>query len=182
MTAPVPPSSRLHGQEAGPLRTWRPMAAWTGAILLALGLAWFVGAVAVPWWQVRGAARIASESEEGFLGSAGRSVVDNLGGPELAATRLRTYRRLPPWAAPYRAGTLDLLGCCGKPGVPALIDALGDADRAVRAMAAWHLGRIGPDAREATAALTDRLTDTEADVRSAAAEALKKIRGEEAKP
>jgi hypothetical protein len=38
---------------APPLRTWRPMAAWTGAILLALGLAWFVGAVVVPVWQVR---------------------------------------------------------------------------------------------------------------------------------
>jgi len=29
------------------------MAAWTAAILLALGLAWFVGAVVVPVWQVR---------------------------------------------------------------------------------------------------------------------------------
>jgi hypothetical protein len=32
-------------QPAKPLRTWRPMILWTAAILLALGLAWFVAAV-----------------------------------------------------------------------------------------------------------------------------------------
>ncbi|GEM_PF-229133 len=35
-------------EPAPPLRTWRPMAAWTAGILLALGLACFVGAVVRP--------------------------------------------------------------------------------------------------------------------------------------
>lgn len=35
-------------RSAKPVRTWRPMILWTAAILLALGLAWFVGAVALP--------------------------------------------------------------------------------------------------------------------------------------
>ena len=34
-------------QTTKPPRTWRPMAAWTGALLLALGLVWFVAAVVV---------------------------------------------------------------------------------------------------------------------------------------
>jgi hypothetical protein len=40
-------------QPAKPRRTWLPMTLWTAGILLALGLAWFVGAVVVPVWQVR---------------------------------------------------------------------------------------------------------------------------------
>ncbi len=38
---------------AGRLRTWRPTVLWTAGILLALGLAWFIGAVAVPAWRAR---------------------------------------------------------------------------------------------------------------------------------
>ncbi|MBN2130871.1 MAG: hypothetical protein JW741_15320, partial [Sedimentisphaerales bacterium] len=36
-----------------PRRTWVPMTLWASSILLALGLAWFVGAVVVPVWRVR---------------------------------------------------------------------------------------------------------------------------------
>jgi HEAT repeat protein len=59
--------------------------------------------------------------------------------------------------------------------VPALTEALKDADGFVRKEAAHSLSKIGPEAREATAALLVALRDKKRDVRQAAAGALKEI-------
>jgi hypothetical protein len=69
----------------------------------------------------------------------------------------------------------------GPAGVSALGEALSNDERwYVRQQAARALGGIGPAAKDAVPALTDRLKDEHQHVREAAAEALKKIRGKAA--
>lgn len=87
--------------------------------------------------------------------------------------------------------TLKNLGPASKIAVPALIKALATFPEATpplegphryyadaRWAAADALGAIGPDARDAIPALQQSLRDPSADVRKAAAEALKQIRGD----
>lgn len=76
------------------------------------------------------------------------------------------------------AGALGVIGA--KEGVvPDLIRALQtDDDQLNRQIIIEALGRIGPDAKEALPVLERLSNDTNPDVRKAAAEALKKIRGE----
>ncbi len=69
-----------------------------------------------------------------------------------------------------------LLGM-GKEIVPYMISLLKDDDWEMRRGAAWILGKVGPDAKDAVPALTEALNDTNAAVRMKAAEALKKIAG-----
>jgi HEAT repeat protein len=59
--------------------------------------------------------------------------------------------------------------------VPPLTGLLGDREPIVRRRAAEALGRIGPDAGAALAALRRLASDPEADVRAAAAEAVRRI-------
>jgi HEAT repeat protein len=88
----------------------------------------------------------------------------------------------------YAAEALEAVGPEAKAAVPALIKALGTfpggspplegpqryyAD--TRSVAAEALGAIGPGAREAVPALRKALKDPDPSVRSAAAEALKRI-------
>ena len=78
-------------QPAKPLRPWRPMAAWTAGIVLALGLAWVVAAVVVPVWQVRAAVRrtYGVPAWNGYPQAAMEKEVRSLGSPERAAERTR---------------------------------------------------------------------------------------------
>jgi hypothetical protein len=204
-----------------PLRTWRPMAAWTAAILLALGLAWFVGAVVVPVWQVR---RVlpnfpgAPDATWDDVVYKGYMYAPQLGPPESAAHKLSTYIRAPNFVAPRKNLAMHLLRFCREDGrrrielfrkdsnpelrVLALqalrmfkdVDAtvvgmenLSDPAPAVRIEAVGLLksslwNRKADDATPA--AVIDVLAsvaqrDPDPNVRSAAAEARKKIRGEE---
>ena len=67
-----------------------------------------------------------------------------------------------------------LLGM-GKEIVPYMITLLKDDDWEIRRGAAWMLGKVGPEAKDAVPALTEALHDTSPAVRTKAAEALKKI-------
>jgi len=69
----------------------------------------------------------------------------------------------------------NALAKIGKPSVPALLRALHCRDFFGRWNAAWALGAIGPDAKEAVPALTKSLEDEEPLVRIAAARALWQI-------
>jgi HEAT repeat protein len=60
-----------------------------------------------------------------------------------------------------------------------ILPMLDDPDPIVRQSAAWNVGRIGPAAKATIPKLESLLLDSNQDVRRAAAEALKKIRGEE---
>lgn len=75
---------------------------------------------------------------------------------------------------------VDALLGMGKEAVPYLIDLLKDDTWEMRRGSAWMLGKLGPDAKDAVPALTEALNDPNEVVRLKAAEALKKIAGEEA--
>ena len=186
----------MSGPEAKPPATWRPLILWIAGIVLALALAWFIGAVVIPAYQVHSTIR----DLHGTLYRRPTSEPLNadpllkvLGGPERAAWKLSIYLRLPkrlicrtrPPPEDERAIAIELLVACGKPGVGPLIRELKHPEPYIRMLAASALGRIGPDAREAVPALIELLADNEAygadgwlpspSVCSIAAEALGKL-------
>ena len=98
MSAPV--QTELLPLPARPPRTWRPIALWTAGMLLALGLAWFVGAVVMPVWQTRSFLTSDEEYEDGAAINQGRwNLVQRLGGQEKAASKLHLYLRLAAFCA-----------------------------------------------------------------------------------
>ncbi len=134
---------------APPLRTWRPMVAWTLGILAILGLAWFVGAVAVPVWQVR---TIVKSWEGGryhpmYTGRFFTYEIAQLGGPASASRKLGIYLRTRIGSSANRLVATAILGECGDPAVPELQRLLGDEDACVRQAAAACLGG-GPGERK----------------------------------
>jgi HEAT repeat protein len=190
-----------------PLRTWRPMIFWTAGILLALGLAWFVGAVVTPYLQVRAALARARGSKYANIGNE----LTAMGSQEDAARRLSFYLNLPHWMADDKLTALAFLRQCGPSAtpplvrllnersfpnraevawclgqmgdeaglaVPSLVAALGDESEGLRFESARSLGLVGAAAKEATSSLERAFHDKSERVRRAAAEALQKIRGE----
>ena len=89
------------------------------------------------------------------------------------ATRVRVVRAFRDWGV--RETAADSLGRIGDAAVPALITALDDPDRDVRAQAARALARMGPQAEAAIPALIDALDDDNKEVRQGAARALGQI-------
>jgi hypothetical protein len=157
---------------------------------LALALAWFVGAVAVPYFQVRAVAAELAERRNavevdpygferrrvwGYFHDGRDPLILRLGGPERAAAKLDFYRRLPDWLAPHRCEAVFLLGLCGDGVVPELTRALKDKNAGVRAAAASALGRIDAKAQDAVPALVAALSDSSEDVRAYAAQSLGQI-------
>ena len=122
-------------QPAKPPRTWRPMVGWTLGILAVLGLAWFVGAVAVPVWQVR---RVIREPSTVGL----EEDIQRLGGPDRAAPKLGRYLGMPDPLAERKPRAASLLGFCGRQAVPILVRATSRADREVRLKAFESLGKV----------------------------------------
>src|SRR5947209_14146481 len=70
---------------------------------------------------------------------------------------------------------IDALLKVGPPAVPALGDALKGKEAALRRNAAYVLGELGPDAKDAVGALADALRDEDAGTRQYAAAALGRI-------
>jgi hypothetical protein len=93
VTAEVPPEA-----PAKPGKNLRGAVLWTAGILLALALAWFVGAVAVPFFQVRAIVR----EFGGIPSNVAAPYIKRLGGPERAGARLALFVRLPGWATSSR--------------------------------------------------------------------------------
>lgn len=89
------------------------------------------------------------------------------------AARVRIVRAFRDWGV--RETAADSLGRIGDAAVPALITALEDADRDVRAQAARALARMGPKAEAAIPALIEALDDDDKFVRQGAARALGQI-------
>jgi len=155
-------------QPAKPLRTWRPMALWSAAILAALGLTWFVGAVVVPMVLTHRALERGGADNE----INGEAVIAELGGPERAARRLTGYLRLPDRLASRRAVAAYELGLCERRAVPALLGCLSDPNPDVRAMAAVGLELAEATPEEAVPGLAGLLRDANANVQCNAAQAL----------
>lgn len=116
----------------------------------------------------------------GKASSAGTSAKTSTPGPKVVspirrdeATRVRVVRAFRDWGV--RETAADSLGRLGDAAVPALITALEDADRDVRAQATRALARMGPKAEEAIPALIEALDDDDKEVRRGAARALGQI-------
>ena len=180
--------------ETQPPRTWRPMVAWTAGVLALLGVVWFVTSICVSLRRAHYRAQTVATAEDGEELIDGEEAIRQLGGKERAAQYLALYLRWPDRLSPYRGqkerhNAMAILSRCGVAGVPPLIRILTEEDAPVdrrypfwknHYFAALELGRIGPDAAAAVPVLTKALaSDPNPSVRAAAAEALKKIRGEE---
>jgi HEAT repeat protein len=81
---------------------------------------------------------------------------------------------------PIRQETLQetaatALARIGPEAIPALVQALRDADPQVRSQAALALARMGPDASPAVPALMEALSDRDENVRRCAARALGQV-------
>ncbi len=172
----------------GKPRTLRPIALWTAGILLALGLAWFVGAVVVPLAQLR--AEIAELKVESGLplgldypANYGRMepdaravwLIERMGGAGPASRRIRQYLGTPRAAAPERATAVYLLGFCGVHAVDDLIGRLDDEDPKIRTCAIEALAMIGPDAKQAASKLRAFGQDPDKRIREAALEAFSRV-------
>jgi HEAT repeat protein len=163
-------------QPTKPLRTWRPMVLWTGGILLALGLIWFVTAMAVQVWQVRAALEVCPMRDVVW----GLYVEDEdqaralkqLGGTDLALSKLRVYLAMPERLAPQRAKAARLCGSCGKHALPLLVRSLADRDWQVRVAAVSGLRSMGRVAEPAIRALVRALGDELGNVIGPAEDAL----------
>jgi hypothetical protein len=132
-----------------PPRAWRPMAGWTLGILLALGLAWFVGAVVVPFQRAREALGLLRTSPPGetvtlpITTASARDrygkVIQHLGGPDRAVRPMAVYIRAPRRCADMRLAAVYTLHYCGRQADPVLKGLLGDNDPHVRIAAARGL-------------------------------------------
>jgi len=167
-------------QSTPPLRTWRPMALWSVGILLALGLAWFVGAVAVPVWQTQKVVQACLEHRSTYDECMQQNAVgiQQLGGPAKAASKLYLYARLPWISWQHGSVATSLLQYCGKDSVPALCGLLKHRHREVRERAARVLWETG-DAR-ATEPLIMALRDESWQVREMVVGALGFVRDQRA--
>ena len=187
---------QLEAGKPGPSR--KAIIGWTAAMLAALGLCWFIGAVVVPVWKVR---RVVLKHYDGYYPSKG---IEELGGSKRAAQRLALYLRAPKVLTARRGFAAVMLARCGEEAfpyleaitwdadtvpynvlhtftqmddhldprtIPVLVAALGSEAWNVRVTAVHALGGI-QDPRAAEA-LRAALESPYADVRRAAAEALK---------
>jgi HEAT repeat protein len=165
-------------QPSSPLRTWRPMAAWTAGILVVLGLTWFVAAVVVPVWQVRGEVARAHSSLTTIAEPTYAWPTDSKTRKQYVR-RLSLYLRVPDLFAPNKARATRMLGQFGYDAMPELLKALRHRDAEVRQYAVMYLGSIGPKANQARTELARvLLNDPEASVREDAIIAIAMTQGE----
>jgi hypothetical protein len=177
-------------QPAKPLRTWRPMAAWSGAILLALGLVWFVGAVVVPVWQVRTILAEIAQTDPSAIAipSQGLSVefyglasgkcqeaVERMGGPRKASRTLGICCRLPRKVLARRDACFELLTHCGPDGLATLKRLGRSPDPERRHAALMAIGDCHQADGPTVQLLTSALREEHPFVRLAAATALGQI-------
>jgi len=167
-----------------PVRTWWPMILWTAGILLAMGLAWFVGAVAWPVYKVRKAVPMGTTpvyyGEDSFLSEIG---VDWTGSVPVGcedvywwpnAADVELYLHMPDAIAPGKVRATSLLEAMEN-GVPVLARLLGNSRADLRMAGACFLATDDPRARQAVPALVRALRDEHYAVRCLSARALGRI-------
>jgi len=111
--------------------------------------------------------------------------IKRLGGTRPAVRRLALYLRLPPFVSRDKEKALKVLWQCGPLDrndelclVPGLIVSMRDPNFRVRARAARWFERWPDHAGSAVPALEAASRDADVNVRRAATEALRRIRGE----
>lgn len=170
-----------------PDRSGRMYVLWGVGMLLALGVCWFVGAIAVPVWKVRKAVPLGTVplyDDTGFLREIGldwgrsfRWQDDGYWWP--TAADVGVYVRMPNWVAPEKERALSLLAG-KKDGVPILVHLLESPRTDLRMAAAYFLADIHPWNREAVPGLVKALRDDHYQVKCLSAYALGRIAAPEA--
>ena len=174
-----------------PLRTWRPMAAWTAGILLALGLVWG-GAKTVRLYRTH---QVFSHYGDYFTGPRDEQVlIADLGGREAGLSRCREYISLPTQliGTENKLRALTALGFHGEGCLPILQDAMHSGDAlmrvgAVRGFCQYLLHEDQglqkfssvPRYQEVIDVIKAAQSDSDLDVRSTAADALRRITDQE---
>ena len=165
----VPASS---APEAKPDRSRKTIIGWTIAMLAALLLAWFVGAVAWPIFMTIDEVYCYTSgpvNPEEWAEDVGGSI-RRMGGAEEAAQRLSLYTRLPKWLAPRPDVAARMLAECKEHAFPEFLKLTEHEDEGVRAQAAIALGKSGD--LSAVDALIPMLEDDSRWVCRCSAEAL----------
>lgn len=160
----------------------RARASWHRAVVVGILMAsvlfllWFTACVVLPAVQVRNSVeRCSLDAKYGPTVRKLWTEIENLGGQDTAARKVRTYLRLPDSLAPRKELAVAIARECGTAGVPVLVGALQHHDERVRFAAADALGR--PEASGAIPHLIAVLRDSNEEdrVRGAAAGALVEI-------
>jgi hypothetical protein len=168
--------SESAGQPAHTPRTWRPMAAWTAGILLALGLAWFVGAVVWPVWQVRFVVnQIAAAAQGQHAKSHMPLAAYDLGEPRQACAKIRLYMRTWRPSGVQETGALSLYAAYASRSCEAAVEGLTDPSPLIRVESARVLGEMLDTRSDIISALERAVHDDDKRVSFAAESALKKI-------
>jgi hypothetical protein len=163
-------------------RSRRIYVLWAIALTLLISTALFCWLVVVPVWQVRRAV------ERAYTGEQAKLLVRELGGPKLAAARLRNLRRMPSWISDLEDQKGNLLGgmtrwdryvlllsWCEKPGVEVLAKLMHDESVVVAVRARSKLEYIAGHVNGVDAVTVPQSTGHKKPTRQAAADALKKI-------
>jgi HEAT repeats len=185
MTAPAPSPTSLLPEESpqgGPpvdRKSRKVYILWGISLALLLSLGIFCWAVVVPVWQTRTVLESVAVPELSRAMNHGETAafnrhVEQLGGPQPACSRLRTYLRMPETIAPRRLEAVAVLSACGGCAEDDLLDLLRHYDDDfVRAATALVLSRS--TSPRTVAALTRALDDPSVKVRRCAAESLGRI-------
>jgi HEAT repeat protein len=152
---------------AKPLRTWRPMILWSAGIVLALGLAWFIGAVVVPVWRTSRVLAAHTDTGGELRVDDEEAFVRQLGGQANLISLMELYTRMPTIIAGDRYLAAWSLGCGGEDALPAIRRALKRAGPDVRAGALHAAAMLVYRTRnsEHLALLLDALDDRDGGVR-----------------
>jgi hypothetical protein len=105
-------------------RTWRPMAAWTAGILLGLALTWPLAVIGTDYYRLRQVRGVIRDFQDERWGTD--EAIQELGGPEQALPLLMKCLQKPERSLGEREHAIVLLGGCGRPAVPFLIQVLGN--------------------------------------------------------
>jgi HEAT repeat protein len=160
-----------------PFRTWRPMAAWTAALLLALGLVW-LGAGA--YMMYRRACRVQEIIDSSILNARSPDydgAVQKLGGQHDALAELRLYMRFPSRVASAKSTAIHVFACCGKEALPDLIRYMRSPNCSVRNDALRGMNTLGHDAAAALPLIIAATRSSQASERKAAVDALMRVGG-----
>jgi hypothetical protein len=186
MTAPAPasappdksPQQGASVDRSGPTR--KAIIGWTAVMFLVLSVVWVVAGVVVPHYRsLHLVDRVARTPRP----PSWDHQVAALGGREEAVAHIERYLRIPEKWAHSRAYAVQLLGYCSDAAVPVLIRATRDKDPSVRLYAIYYLCRKAPETPALERIAREAITDDDARVRQAAAEALEKIKAaQEKKP
>ena len=119
------------------------------------------------------------DPEQALIQEEPRESKTVLGGEAAAVRKLRVYLAMPEKLAPKRMEAVYVLSSCGSRAVPLLAGLLGDSDAEIRCIAAWALGKIGPEAVKALPELERLAADPDEEVQIIAEMAIFSIRNEE---